>query len=138
MGNRDADRDQWAAVIADIERGSNTKDPVLSVTHFLPEAWTVTVAGSEAEGREALLEAHRRGLSGPLRDQYARYDYARYDVVRVALPAPDVAVLQEHARVTDADGRPLDVGHAMTALYVFVRRDGRWQVLARQNTLVHQ
>ncbi|MGY1706234.1 SgcJ/EcaC family oxidoreductase [Geodermatophilus sp. SYSU D00697] len=133
MGDRDADTDQLAAVIADIERGSNTKDPELSVAHFLPEAWTVTVAGSEADGREALLEAHRRGLSGPLREQYARYD-----VVRVAFPAPDVAVLQKHARATDADGRPLDAGHAMTALYVFVRRDGRWQVLARQNTLVHR
>ena len=32
--------------------------------------------------------------------------------------------------------RDLDVGHAMIALYVFVKEDGDWWVAARQNTLV--
>jgi uncharacterized protein (TIGR02246 family) len=49
---------------------------------------------------------------------------------------PDVAVAHKRATATTQDGEPLDVGHAMIALYVLVREDGRWWVAARQNTLV--
>jgi uncharacterized protein (TIGR02246 family) len=66
MPDRHADTAQVKAVIADIERGFNTKDPELSVTHFLPEAWTVNVTGTDVSGRDALLAADREGYSGPL------------------------------------------------------------------------
>jgi uncharacterized protein (TIGR02246 family) len=120
-----------ASVIADIETGFNTKDPELSVAHFTPDATAVSVAGTLIAGREALLEAHRAGYAGPLRDQYARYELAD-----VTFPRPDVAIAHKRAWATTADGEPLDVGHAMIALYVLVREDGRWLVAARQNTVV--
>jgi uncharacterized protein (TIGR02246 family) len=118
-------------VIADIEVGFNTKDPELSVAHFAPDATAVSVDGTLIAGREALLAAHRAAYAGPLRDQYARYELAD-----VAFPRPDVAVAHKRARATTSAGEPLDVGHAMIALYVFVREDGRWLVAARQNTVV--
>jgi uncharacterized protein (TIGR02246 family) len=118
-------------VIADIEAAFNAKDPELSVAHFTPDATAVSAAGTLIAGREALLEAHRAGYAGPLRDQYARYELAD-----VTFPRPDVAIAHKRARAITADGEPLDVGHAMIALYVLVREDGRWLVAARQNTLV--
>ena len=54
----------------------------------------------------------------------------------VAFVRPDVAIAHKHARAITRDGEPLDAGHAMIALYVLVRDDGRWRVAARQNTLV--
>jgi uncharacterized protein (TIGR02246 family) len=118
-------------VIADIEAGFNGKDPELSVAHFAPDATAVSVTGAMIAGREALLEAHRAGYAGPLRDQYARYELAD-----VTFPRPDVAIAHKRARATSPDGEPTDVGHAMIALYVLVREDGRWLVAARQNTVV--
>jgi ketosteroid isomerase-like protein len=47
-----------------------------------------------------------------------------------------VAIAHERAYATAADGRPLDVGHAMVALYVFLKEGDRWWVAARPNTLV--
>ena len=119
------------AVIADIEAGFNTKDAERSVAHFADDATAVSVGGNLVAGRNALLEAHRSGYAGPLRDQYARYELGEITFLR-----PDVAVAHKRARAIDADGNPLELDHTMIALYVFVRDDGSWRVAARQNTLV--
>src|SRR5687768_9837797 len=118
------------AVIADIETGFNEHDAERSVAHFTDDATAVNVGGVLVPGRDALLEAHRAGFAGPLRDQYARYELGEITFLR-----PDVAVAHKRARAVDADGEPLDLDHTMIALYVFVREDGRWRVAARQNTL---
>jgi uncharacterized protein (TIGR02246 family) len=119
------------AVIADIERGFNTNDVDLSTRHFADDATAVAVTGARVAGRDEIVEAHRAGYAGPLADQHARYD-----VVDVRFVRPDVALVTKQASATDADGTPIDVGHAMVALYVFVRDGARWLVAARQNTLV--
>ena len=118
-------------VIADVEAGFNANDPELSIAHFAPDATAVSVNGTLVAGRDELLDAHRAGYAGPLRDQYARYELADVRFLR-----PDVAIAYKRATATTRDGEPLDVGHAMIALYVLVREDGRWWVAARQNTLV--
>ena len=118
-------------IIADVETGFNIKDPDLSVEHFTQNASVVNVAGVQVSGRDALLEANRRGLAGPLRDQYARYKVS--DVVFLR---PDVAIAHKHAWATTADGEPIDVAHSMIAVYVLVKEDERWWVAARQNTMV--
>jgi uncharacterized protein (TIGR02246 family) len=118
-------------VIADVEAGFNTNDPDLSVAHFAENASSVNVVGVQLTGRDALLEANRTGLTGFLQDQFARYD-----VVDVTFLRPDVAVVHKHAWATTPDGELLDVGHAMTALYVLAKEDDRWWITARQNTLV--
>jgi uncharacterized protein (TIGR02246 family) len=118
------------AVIADIEAGFNANDAERSVAHFAEDATAVNVAGVLVAGRRALLDAHRAGFAGPLRDQYARYELGEVTFLR-----PDVAVAHKRARAVDASGEPLDLDHTMIALYVFVRDGDRWQVAARQNTL---
>ena len=118
------------AVIADIEAGFNEHDAERSVAHFTDDATAVNVAGVVAAGRDALLDAHRAGFAGPLRDQYARYELGEITFLR-----PDVAIAHKRARAVDAAGEPLDLDHTMIALYVFVRDGGRWRVAARQNTL---
>lgn len=118
-------------IVADIETGFNTKDPDLSVEHFADDTSTVNVAGTLLSGRDALLDANRRGLSGPLRDRYARYEVS--DVVFLR---PDVAIAHKRAWATTADGEPIDIDHSMIALYVLVKEGARWWVVARQNTLV--
>lgn len=99
--------------------------------HFTQNASAVNVAGLQLDGRDALLDANRRGLAGPLRDEHARYQVRDITFLR-----PDVAVAHKRAWATDPDGEPIAVGHAMVAVYVLVREDGRWWVAARQNTLV--
>lgn len=126
-----ADREAIAAVIADIETGFNTNDPELSVAHFAANASAVGVTGAWSAGLDALLAAHRTGFAGPLRDQHARY--AVGDVVFLR---PDVAIAHKHAWATTPDGEPVHLDHTMIALYVLVREEGRWWVVARQNTLV--
>jgi uncharacterized protein (TIGR02246 family) len=77
------------------------------------------------------LDAHLVGTAGPLGEQFAHCELD--DVVFLRR---DVAVAHKRAWATDADGRRLQVDHAMVALYVFVKEDGRWRVAARQNTPV--
>ena len=118
-------------VITDAERAFNSNDADLLVEHFAENATAVGVTGVQLDGREAVLAASKALFAGALRDQRARYELA--DVVFVR---PDVALAHKHATALDGAGRPVSVGHAMTALYVLVREHGRWWVAARQNTLV--
>jgi uncharacterized protein (TIGR02246 family) len=118
-------------VIADIEAGFNANDAELAVAHFTDDATSVDVAGLLVAGRDALLDAHRTGLAGPLHDQHVRYELGEVTFLR-----PDVAIAHKRATAVDGDGAPLDVGHAMIALYVLVREEDRWRVAARQSTLV--
>ncbi len=117
-------------VVADVEAAFNANDPEGGVAHFAADASAVDVRGRLVVGTDALLEAHRTGYAGPLRDQFARYD-----VDEIAFLRPDVALARVLATATDADGRARTVGHAMIATYVLVREDGRWWIAARQNVL---
>ncbi|GAA4539560.1 SgcJ/EcaC family oxidoreductase [Pseudonocardia xishanensis] len=131
--DRPADAAAIRAVIADVEAGLNGNDPDLMTRHFAADAVAVGVNGRPHLGLEALRAAHVSavGPGGFLRDQYARYE-----VVSVTFPSDDVALARKLARAVDAEGEPVDLDHAMSALYVFVRRDGRWWIAARQNTLI--
>ena len=60
--------------------------------------------------------AARRTVGGSVR---------RYVVDEIRFVRPDVALVRKLAWATDADGNDLDVGHAMTALYVMVKSEGR-------------
>lgn len=118
-------------VVADVERGFNTNDAALMNAHVAPDATMVSAMGVRLVGRDAVMAASEAGLAGPLRDQYARYEVRDVRFLR-----PDVALAYKEAYATEADGTPIDLDHAMNALYVLVKEDGRWWIAARQNTLV--
>lgn len=126
-----ADVEAINALINEIETGFNTNDAELLVRSFIANGSAVNVVGMQLDGHHELLEASQQGLDGPLRDQYADYELADLLFLR-----PDVAIGHKHARATTADGQLIDLDHAMVALYVFVKQDGRWWVAARQNTLI--
>jgi uncharacterized protein (TIGR02246 family) len=127
----DTDLAALHAIIADVERGFNDNDAELLTRHFRPDGSAVNVMGVLIAGREALAEANRRGLAGPLKDERARYELRDVTFLR-----PDVAVAHKLARAVDAHGAFLDERDAMVALYVFVKDEGRWWIAARQNTLI--
>ena len=119
------------AIIADTEKAFNTGDAELLVEHLARNAVAVGVSGVELAGRDAVLDGARVAFAGPLKGQRARYE-----VIGITFVRPDVALARKHARAVDDAGKLVDVGHAMTALYVLTREAGRWWIVARQNTLV--
>lgn len=125
------DIEEIRQIVADVEQGFNTNDAELMNRHFTADAAVVNAVGVRIVGREALLAASEAGLAGPLRDQYARYELRDVTFLR-----PDVALAHKEAFAITEDGSPIDLDHAMNALYVLVKEDGRWWVAARQHTLV--
>lgn len=126
-----ADRAAIAAVVAEAERAFGTADPDLLVASMAADVVVVGADGARVCGRDAVLARARAGFAGPWRGQHARYVPAR-----IGVAGPDVAIVHTDAHATDADGTPRDVGHSMATLWVLARRDGRWWVVARQDTLV--
>jgi uncharacterized protein (TIGR02246 family) len=124
------DEEAIRGIVRDVEDGFNRNEPELLGVHLAQDAVVGNALGVWSEGRAAIDEANRVGLAGFLRDATAHYE-----VSGVAALAPDVAVAQKRAWSTrtaaDAGEEP-----EMVALYVFVRRDGRWWIARRQNTLV--
>lgn len=125
------DIDEIKQVIADVERGFNTKDAELMNKHVAPDAAVVSALGIRLTGRPEIIAASEKAMAGPLRDQFARYEVRDVRFVR-----PDVALVHKEAFAVTEGGEPIDVAHAMNALYVMVKEDGRWLIAARQNTLV--
>lgn len=125
------DIEEIKQVIADVERGFNTNDAALMNKHLAPDAAAVNVMGIRLVGVEEIMAASEKGLAGPLRDQYARYEVRDVRFVR-----PDVALVHKEAFAITKDGEPIDLDHAMNALYVLVKDNGTWLIAARQNTLV--
>ncbi|MGI5218160.1 SgcJ/EcaC family oxidoreductase [Nocardia sp. CA-290969] len=120
-------------LIADVETGYNTNDAELMVSGFTANAAAGNAVGTVITGRDALLDAARRGLAGFLQDEYVRYEVA--DIVFLR---PDIAIAHKTARAVTAEGELIDKDPAMVALYVLVREGGVWWVAARHNTPVPQ
>ena len=118
-------------IIAETEAAFNTNDADLLAEHMAHDAVTVGVNGVALHGRDQILDVARSLFAGPLRDQYARYDIDEVRFLR-----PDIALVHKRAIATDAAGTPIDLDHTMSALYVLTEQDGRWWVVARQNTLI--
>ncbi|WP_062993478.1 SgcJ/EcaC family oxidoreductase [Nocardia anaemiae] len=120
-------------IIANAQTAYNTNDAELMTADFTANAAVVNAVGALMVGKDALLEANRRGLAGFLKDQYVRYE-----VVDIVFLRPDIAIAHKLARATTAEGELIDLDHAMIALYVLVKENGRWWTAARQNTLIPQ
>ncbi|MFD3744177.1 SgcJ/EcaC family oxidoreductase [Nocardia sp. NPDC058633] len=118
-------------IVADTQTAYNTNDAELMTAQFTANAVVGNAVGMLIRGRDALLDANRRGLAGFLKDEYVRYD-----IVDVTFLRPDVAIAHKTARATTADGTLIDTEPAMVALYVLVKQNGQWWTAARHNTLV--
>jgi uncharacterized protein (TIGR02246 family) len=124
MADRDADRREIRAIVAEHERGFNEKDPERLAAHYRELSWAVSARGVEVEGR------------AEMREQVPADQHARFGPGHVEFLGEDVAIMHAYVSATDAGGAPVDVGHAMIKLYVFARgAAGEWEVVARQDTL---
>lgn len=118
-------------IVRNVETSINTNDAELMVADFAADASVVNANGVQITGREALLEASRQELAGFLKDQFVHYEVADITFLR-----PDIAIAHKRAREVTATGEPIDIDPTTIALYILVKRDGRWWVAARQNTLI--
>ncbi|MFE3446480.1 SgcJ/EcaC family oxidoreductase [Nocardia sp. NPDC059180] len=118
-------------LVADVETGYNSNDAELMISGFTANASAGNAVGSVITGRDALLEAGRRGLAGFLKNEYVHYELTDITFLR-----PDIAIAHKAARATAPDGTLIDKDPAMVALYVLVKENDRWWVATRHNTPV--
>jgi uncharacterized protein (TIGR02246 family) len=119
MSTRSTDIAAIEAVIADHERGYNTKDPDLLAAHYSERSWSVGVNGVEIEGQPALVAAAKAAFSGPLAEGKARYRPGA-----VQFLGEDVAMCHMYSTAITNDGELTGPDPAMIALYVFHREGG--------------
>lgn len=118
-------------IIDDVQEGFNTNDPDLMNTHLADDAVVVNARGAVLTGRPAIDKATREGLAAGLLKDATAY----YQLSDIALLSPDVIAAGKTAWSTQHDaeaGNPPE----MNALYIFIRRSGRWLIWRRQNTLI--
>ena len=127
----DEDAAALRGIVANVERGFNENDAELLLQDVAPDARIVSAIGTELVGREQIEESTRLGLT----QAYLRDSSAHYRLHGITMLAPDVAVAHKRAWSTE-DAAERGDAPEMTALYVLARREGRWWIIRRQNTLV--
>jgi uncharacterized protein (TIGR02246 family) len=93
--------------------------------------------GATVLGYDALHAIHRRMFDRGVAVAGAS---SRYQTAHVMAPTPDVAIAHVQRVALDADSEPTPIGDATAfsemAMYVLVRRDGKWWLAAGQNTAI--
>ena len=91
--------------------------------------------GATMLGYDALHAIHRRMFDRGVAVAGAS---SRYQTAHVMAPTPDVAIAHVQRVALDDDSEPIPIGDATAfsemAMYVLVRRDGKWWLAAGQNT----
>lgn len=118
-------------IVANVERGFNQNDADALLRDVAPDARIVNAIGMELVGREQIEASTRQGFT----QAYLRDSTAHYRLHGIAMLAPDIAVAHKRAWSTE-DAAERGEAPEMTALYVFARREDRWWIIRRQNTLV--
>jgi uncharacterized protein (TIGR02246 family) len=140
LGAGDADDDASEAVaqlVADLQAGIDQGDAGRYNRHFAADVMWGSPFGATVQGYERLHAIHGR-LMGERRGGPS----SRYEIDTVLCPAPGVAVAQVRRVALAPDGTPLTPASDLTgafsemALYVLIRRNGRWWLSAGQNTPV--
>ncbi|MFI9581560.1 SgcJ/EcaC family oxidoreductase [Streptomyces sp. NPDC052236] len=126
---REAEIEAIKQVIANLEHSQQNELPEEFVGLFRADAIWTTGHGKRLTGRDEISAFTHQVLPGAMKDSTATYE-----VVHVLFIRPDVAAVKAHAQYWTLDGQPL--GNPGTPLYVMAKEDGRWQLVACQNTEV--
>ncbi|KAB2341291.1 SgcJ/EcaC family oxidoreductase [Actinomadura rudentiformis] len=116
-------------VVARLEHAQVNELPDEFVALFREDAIWTTGHGKRLTGRDEISAFTRKVLPGAMKDSTATYE-----VVDVVFVRPDVAAVKVHARLLTLDGQL--IGNPGTPLYVMSKEDGRWMLVACQNTEV--
>jgi uncharacterized protein (TIGR02246 family) len=130
-----AARNAVDAFVAELQAGIDSGDAEIYNAHFSDDVAWGSPYGATVIGYDTLHSIHRQMFD---RGVAATGPSSRYETVYVGAPAPDVAIAQVRRVALDADGEPIPIDDAAAfsemALYVLVRRDGKWWLAAGQNT----
>jgi uncharacterized protein (TIGR02246 family) len=130
-----AARDAVDVFVACLQAGIDSADAETYNADFAEDVMWGSPYGATLIGYDALHSIHRGMFKTGVAVAGAS---SRYQAVHVMAPAPDVAIAHVRRAALDADGEPVPVDDASVfsemAMYVLVRRDGKWWLAAGQNT----
>lgn len=129
---READEAEIAAirqVVAVLEHSQQNELPEEFLGLFREDAIWTTAHGRRLFGREAISDFTHRVLPGAMRESTVTYE-----VEHVLFIRPDVAAVKVRGQYRTPDGEPR--GNATSPMYVMAKEDGRWRLVASQNTEV--
>ena len=139
LGGAAAERGRAGAqrIVGELQAGLDSADAERFNRSFADDVLWGSPYGATVEGYDTLHAIHRR-----LHAQ-GEASRSRYEIVRVRTPAPDVALAHVRRLALDSDGEPIPSRtgaerYSELALYVLVRRSGRWWLAAGQNAIVRE
>lgn len=116
-----------ANLVAELQEGLDSHDSDLYNRSFAGDVIWGGPYGATVTGFDALHAIHQR-LQSPNSGKRSSYE-----IVQVMAPAQDVAVAHVRRRALVVDD-PAEFSEM--ALYVLIKRDGRWWLAAGQNTII--
>lgn len=129
-----ADAADLAAItdlVATVQHAQQDELPEEFLGLFRHDAIWTTAGGRRLLGRAAIAEFTRRVLPGAMAESTATYE-----VEHVLFIRPDVAAVKVRQTAVSLDGVPLAGVNPGSPTYVLAREDGRWLIVAAQNTEV--
>jgi len=117
--------DTIEAALARLSAAWDAGDAAAYANEFTDDASYVIYAGIVYDGRDAIERGHV-----PVFERWQKGSRMRMRVLRVRLLADDLAVVLTEGGI--GKGRRIPIDKVQT--FVMVRRDGRWQCAAFQNT----
>jgi len=131
-------RDAVDGFVAGLQAGIDSADAQTYNADFADDVMWGSPYGATVIGYDELHSIHRGMFETGMAVAGAS---SRYQTENVMAPAPDVAIAHVRRVALNADGRPIPVDDATVfsemAMYVLVRRDGKWWLAAGQNTPIH-
>ncbi len=118
-------------VVVALERAQQDEAVEDFVALFRDDAIWTTATGRRSVGKAEIAEFTRQALPGAMRSSTAVYE-----TVQVLFIRPDVAVVKVRQRPVAHSGEVLEDRPEGSPLYVMAEEDGRWLLVAGQNTFV--
>ncbi len=120
-----------ADVVARLEQAQQTESVDEFVSLFREDAIWTTGGGRFLDGRSEIEAFTQSVLPGAM----AEFTQT-YEVVKVLFVRPDVAAVKVRQRYVTLEGAPIEDAPEGSPTYVMATEDGRWVLVAAQNTVV--
>ena len=128
---READLEAIHEVVSTVQHTTQHElvDDFLAL--FRPDAIWTTGGGKRLLGRDEIAAFTREVLPGGMKGLTMTME-----VVHVLFVRADVAAVKVRQIYTSSDGRPNEAEGEFSPLFVMAKEDGRWRLVACQNTPV--